>query len=208
MRRRTFVLALIIILLVIGASRFLSFNPSIPSASAVETAGNIGVYSDRRCTQNVYSISWGTLTPGQTKQVTAYVRNEGNETLIPYLTTQNWQPQNASLWLNFAWTCQNTTIEVGQAVKVTQTLYVPSNLPAGFSSFSFEILFQGLNHLIGDINKDGTVNMKDLAIIAAAYNSTPQDPQWNPQADLNQDGIINMRDIAILVIDYGQTTTT
>lgn len=200
-------LVLILLLLIIGAARFLSFKPSIPSASAVETTGNIGVYWDRRCTQNVYSLSWGTLARGGTKEVNAYVRNEGNETLILDLTTLNWQPENASLWLDFSWTCQNTTIELGHVVKVTQTLYVASNFPGGFSSFSFDIVFQGINHLIGDINKDGVVNMRDLAIIAAAYNSTPLDPQWNPEADLNKDGIINMRDIAVLMIDYGETTT-
>jgi hypothetical protein len=177
----------------------------VPSASAVTASANIGVYWDRRCTQLVSSIDWGTLTPGGTQNAVVYVQNEGNETTLLDLTALNWQPDNAYLWLNFSWTCRNNTIEAGQVVKVTETLNVASSIPSGFSGFSFGILFQGGPHLLGDINGDGIVDLHDLAIVAAAYGSRPGDPNWNPLADILGDGVVDMRDFQIVVSEYGQT---
>jgi hypothetical protein len=50
--------------------------------------------------------------------------------------------------------------------------------------------------LIGDINGDGKVDMKDIAYVARRFMCTPSDPLWDPAADINSDGIINMIDIA------------
>jgi len=201
-------LALFLVLVVI-----LSFNlyalvlkrPAIPSASAVEAGANIGVYWDQGCTQSVDSISWGTLQPGGTQEVDVYVRNEGNDTSYLSLSTQGWQPGNAYLSLNFWWSCQNTTIASGQVVRVTQTLHVPSDFAGGFSSFSFNIVFEGGAYLLGDITHDGKVGLVDLYIIATAYGSRPGDPNWNPAADLNHDGVVNLLDLVIVAQEYGQT---
>jgi hypothetical protein len=179
---------------------------SIPSVSAIEAGAGISVYWDEGCTQSVDSISWGNITPGQTKQVAVYVRNEANETTILDLTSLNWQPQNVLQWLTFSWSCQNNAIEKGQTVKVIQGLSVASDIPGGFSGFSFDILIQGMDHFLGDANKDGIVDLHDLAILAAAYGSTPGDPRWDPAADLNKDGIVNLPDIWRLARDYGKTS--
>jgi hypothetical protein len=209
---KTFVLALVLAVLLLFSMQALLLRRSpVPSASAVVTGANIGIYWDRGCTQEVSSINWGTLEIGGTQQVVVYVRNEGNDTFNLALATQDWQPGNASQWLSFAWSCRNTTIAAGHVVKVTQTLSVPSDLPSGFSSFSFNIVFQGNSAAItgswlpGDINHDGVVDLHDLAILAAAYGSKPGDPNWNPAADLNHDGVVNLLDLQILVSEYGQT---
>jgi hypothetical protein len=201
-------LVLFLILVVI-----LSFNlylvvlrrSPIPSASALETGPNIGVYSDAHCTQSVSSINWGTIQLGETQEFDVYVRNEGNETQYLSVATLDWQPENAYLSLNFSWSCQNTTMAVGQVVKVIQTLHVPSDFAGGFSSFSFNIVFQGESYLLGDITHDGKVGLQDLQIIAAAYGSRPGDPNWNPAADLNKDGVVNLLDLVIVAEEYGQT---
>jgi len=203
-------LVLFLILVVI-----LSFNlyalvlrrSPVPSASAVEAGPNIGVYWDASCTQSVDSISWGTLSIGGTQQVVVYVRNEGNDTFNLDLATLDWQPGNLYLWLSFSWSCQNYTIGAGQVEKVTQTLHVPSDLPSGFSNFSFNIVFEGGSYLRGDINHDGVVDIHDLLILARAYGSTPGAPNWNPGADLNKDGIVNLLDLQILANNYGKNST-
>jgi hypothetical protein len=176
--KRTFVLVLILAtLLSFTAYKLFFWNSSVPSASAVEAEGSIGVYWDANCSQRVYSIDWGTLTLGETKEVIVYVRNEGNQTLILALTTLNWQPENAFVWVHFSWTCQTTEVGTGQIVKVTQNLNAAPNIPGGFSDISFDLIFKGMDHLLGDINKDGVVDMKDLTILAAAYGSNPADPR-------------------------------
>jgi surface antigen len=50
----------------------------------------------------------------------------------------------------------------------------------------------------GDIAGLYGVNTVDFAVIAAAWQSTPASPNWNPAADLNSDGVVNFLDILIL----------
>jgi hypothetical protein len=57
----------------------------------------------------------------------------------------------------------------------------------------------------GDVNRDGTVNISDLAIIALAYHSTPSSPNWNPAADVDRDGRIDISDLSICALYYHKT---
>jgi len=56
---------------------------------------------------------------------------------------------------------------------------------------------------LGDVNKDGKVNMIDIGIVASAFGSFPGHLKWNPKADIRQDGIINLRDIALVAKNFG-----
>jgi len=63
---------------------------------------------------------------------------------------------------------------------------------------------------IYDINGDGKVDIKDIAIVAKAFGSEPGDPNWNPQADITgptgePDGKVDIRDIALVARHYGET---
>jgi parallel beta-helix repeat protein len=58
--------------------------------------------------------------------------------------------------------------------------------------------------IIGDVNGDFKVDMKDIALVARAFGSTPSSSNWNPNADVNCDGTINMRDIALVARHFGQ----
>ncbi len=59
--------------------------------------------------------------------------------------------------------------------------------------------------LVGDLNGDGKVDIKDIAIVAKAYGSLPGDSNWNPVADINGDGKVDIKDIAIVAKHYGET---
>ena len=59
--------------------------------------------------------------------------------------------------------------------------------------------------LIGDINHDGKVDMKDIGITVKAFGTTPTSPNWNPSADVNKDGKVDMKDIGTVVADFGKT---
>ena len=207
-KRRTLVavLVLAVLLSVILYGQVFRKSPVL-SVSAVEMGANVGVYWDEGCTQSVQSISWGSLTPGGTAQVVVYVRNEGNETFMPALATLNWQPENASGWLKFSWSCPNSSIASGQVVTITQALQVASDIPQGFSGFSFNIVYEGTKYFLGDIDRDGTVNLGDLETLAKAYGSHPGDPRWNPDADLNKDGVVDLGDLYLLIKNFGKTST-
>ncbi|NOV00663.1 glycosyl hydrolase family 95 catalytic domain-containing protein [Paenibacillus planticolens] len=52
----------------------------------------------------------------------------------------------------------------------------------------------------GDMNGDGRVSIGDLAIIAAAYGKTSDDPDWSnyKKYDLNNDGRIDIEDLVVI----------
>ncbi len=55
----------------------------------------------------------------------------------------------------------------------------------------------------GDLNKDGHINLTDLALLALAWQSKPGDNNWNPLADLNGDGLIDRHDLNMLAQKLG-----
>lgn len=59
--------------------------------------------------------------------------------------------------------------------------------------------------LLGDVNGDGIVDMKDITIIIYAFGTTPGYPRWNPEADLNNDNVVDVKDVTITLRNYGKT---
>jgi hypothetical protein len=63
---------------------------------------------------------------------------------------------------------------------------------------------------VGDINGDGKVDMKDIALVAAAFGTSPGHPRWNPDADITgqtylvPDNRVDMRDISLVAKNFGQ----
>ena len=56
-----------------------------------------------------------------------------------------------------------------------------------------------------DLNADGTINILDISVVAMAFGSTPEDPDWSVIADLNIDRVINILDISTIAMDFGKT---
>ena len=63
---------------------------------------------------------------------------------------------------------------------------------------------RNLTRIFGDVNGDGQVDVLDLLIVAAAFNSVPGSPGWNPDADLNQDSIVDILDLVLVGLDFGK----
>jgi len=60
--------------------------------------------------------------------------------------------------------------------------------------------------LLTDLNKDGTVNIMDIALVAKAYGTKEGDERWNPIADVAEPyDEIDIVDIATVAKDYGKT---
>ena len=59
--------------------------------------------------------------------------------------------------------------------------------------------------ILGDLNGDGEVDMRDVSIAASAFGSYAGHPRWNPIADVNKDDSVDMRDIALVARNFGET---
>ncbi len=55
-----------------------------------------------------------------------------------------------------------------------------------------------------DINRDGKIDILDLATVAHAFGSYPGHPRWNPDADVNEDEKVDIKDIAIVASHFGE----
>lgn len=195
----------LVVLLTTCIVEFSLFRSSVFNVSALQIADDIGVYWDENCSVSAHSIDWGVLRLGGVKEVVLYVRNEGNESFLLFLTPTNWNPKNASLYLSFSWHCDYPNIGVGEVVKVTHSLHV-SPYTRGISSFSFDIVLEG-NYIsvhTADINGDGRVNLKDVFLVGLAYGSRPGDPYWDSRRDVNKDGLIDLKDYSLVVMHYGE----
>jgi hypothetical protein len=59
--------------------------------------------------------------------------------------------------------------------------------------------------LLGDLDRDGQVNLVDLGILALAWRSCPGDPNWNPLCDMAAPyNFISLSDVVTLAFNYGK----
>ncbi len=59
--------------------------------------------------------------------------------------------------------------------------------------------------LLGDINDDGKVDLKDVYMAASAYGSYSGSAKWVPEADINNDGKVDLKDLYVTWANYGKT---
>jgi hypothetical protein len=52
---------------------------------------------------------------------------------------------------------------------------------------------------------NGKVEIKDILLLAKAYGTNPQSPNWKPNLDVNSDDKVDIRDILITAKNYGKT---
>ncbi|MGA2682391.1 MAG: hypothetical protein ABSF44_11410 [Candidatus Bathyarchaeia archaeon] len=117
-------------------------NQKMSSSGTIMTTSNIGVYCDSRCTTNMTSISWGSLTPGDSVNQTVYVKDTGASVITLSLATSNWSPKGANTYITISWNQQGTQLSPGQLIPAILTLTVSSNI-AGITSFSNSISMSG-----------------------------------------------------------------
>ncbi len=87
-------------------------------------------------------------------------------------------------------------IIVGNYTAYAKTYY---NYYLAFSTCTYNV------QLKSDVNNDGKVDAKDIAIVCKAFGTKPGDTRWNPVADLNGDGKVDAKDIAIVCKAFGIT---
>lgn len=73
-------------------------------------------------------MSWGVVKPGATKNITVYIRNEKNSRITIILNTTDWDPLNASNYIDLSWDYMGEIIDVYGSIKVTLILSIAPTL--------------------------------------------------------------------------------
>jgi hypothetical protein len=58
--------------------------------------------------------------------------------------------------------------------------------------------------MLGDVNHDGRIDIKDVSIIAKAFGAKFGDTSWNPYADIDETGEVTMIDVSISARNFGR----
>ncbi len=106
------------------------------------TAVNVEVYFDAGCTQPCSTIHVGALSPGSTFTQTVYIKNTGTVPVTLTMTTNNWNPTDASNYLTLSWNRQNYLLNEGLYREATLTLTVKSDTD-DLATFSFSATITG-----------------------------------------------------------------
>jgi hypothetical protein len=199
----TILLALLTIILVVWLLRPGGFE--VGNVSAVETSSSLGAYWDAGCSEMVSSLDWGNMTPSQTKNITFYIRNEGLTTVFLSGIAKNWNSITAQGYIRFVFGSDDQRALASEVKKVTCSLTISPEI-TNITNFSFDVLFQGTNYLLADVNQDGRVDMRDISLVVGVLGTTPTSLDWNPNADLNRDFEVDMRDLSLVSQDFAKTS--
>ena len=113
-------------------------SQSIPTSGTVIGIG-VGVYADSGGAQNLTSISWGSVYPGESVNRTVYVKNTGNAPITLSMATSGWSPAAANGSINITWDREGASLNAGQAVAATLTLSTSPGI-SGITDFSVNII--------------------------------------------------------------------
>lgn len=113
----------------------------IGTSGMVASAG-IECYMDINCQNELSSINWGLLSPGDSSVYTVYIKNSGNTPLDLSFATISWNPQNAASYFTLSWDYSGTKLQPDEALPITFTLVVSSSIQ-GIDGFGFDISITG-----------------------------------------------------------------
>lgn len=151
---------------------------------------------------------------GETVNITVTVKNEGattesfdvtthyNDDTVGTQTVTN-LAAGTQKNLTFNWNTTNVTPCTNYTISAEVSV-VPGEIDTADNVYvdgTVKIKIE----LVGDVNKDGIVDIADLATAGMAYQAKEGDPKYNPEADVNRDGIINVIDLALIGVNYGKT---
>ena len=128
-------------LLTLTSMGVLGVNLELPSIGEVTTI-NVDVYSDSACINQLTSLDWGRISPGNSEEITIYLKNTGNAQITLSLTTNNWTPTNANDYISVSWDKENAKLDPDQVTSATLTLTISESIDE-ITSFSFSTVIAG-----------------------------------------------------------------
>jgi len=119
-----------------------STNKSVPSKGSL-TVINLAVYSDSACTSNLTSLDFGSISSGDTSNITCWVKNTGNSNETLSLTTNSWSPESVTQWLTLSWNQSGTVLDKDQVVAATLSMQVSPFVDPSLSDFTLNVVIAG-----------------------------------------------------------------
>jgi len=108
---------------------------------------------------------------------------------------------NTTLTISFYWNttnvpyCQNYTLKA-----------VASTVPGEVNTANNGLVYGQVNvRIMGDVDGNGIVNMRDIQVVCLAFGAHLGHPKWSFDADLDQNGRVDMRDIGIVCVNFMKT---
>jgi hypothetical protein len=110
-------------------------------------------------------------------------------------------PPNGTLVLRFVWNSEGA-----QPCHWYNITAVASTVPGeiNITNNVMSSLMLVKVRLVGDVNGDGTVDIRDAIVASNAFGSKPEDPNWNPGADINNDDLVNTLDFIMIAMNFGK----
>ena len=118
-----------------------SVNRHLPSSGNI-AAINVGLYSDYACTQNLDSIDWGDIAPGESVNRVIYLKNTGNTQIALSMTASNWNPSIANGPITITWNREGALLDQDEVISATLTLETMEDM-LGITTFYVSILIVG-----------------------------------------------------------------
>jgi hypothetical protein len=148
----------------------------------------------QNCTMNMTVTVQNGGIVSETFNVTVYC----NLTVVSVLQIQS-LPANENWTIPFTWNA--TGSPYGNYTLSATADLIPGEVHIDDNTLTNGTLYVGL---VGDVNGDGKVDMRDIGPLARAFGCTMIDLWYKAEYDLTNDGIVNMRDIAPACRNFGK----
>jgi len=88
--------------------------------------------------------------------------------------------------------------------RIVYTIMLMS-LTLGLSTFVFSTRMVKADGLIGDVNNDKKVDIKDYYAVAKVFGTDSNMTNWNPLCDLNGDLHVDVKDLFEVAMHFGES---
>jgi hypothetical protein len=156
---------------------------------------NISPYRIVVCNRTVTSINVTVVNQGSVQEAFTVILSYNSTAFVTQMVTVG---NGSSANLSFSW---NTTgVSLGNYTIEAAVGQLPGETDTADNSLSTQIQVC----ILGDINGDGRVDMKDVSKVAQAFQVPPSSPKWTSNGDLDENGVIDMKDVSTIAKHFGE----
>lgn len=144
MNRKTIfgIVAIALLILTATAIAFLTNTITLNGGGQITTV-NLEIYSDPTCTIPLTFLNYTSMSRGQAKGITTYVKVVGNTNATLHMTTGTWMPSGINAYMNQTWNVEGVVVQPNTAIVAVFTVAVASNMPTSYTTFSFSTTVWG-----------------------------------------------------------------